>query len=171
LYVDQVKATGDFPYATFSRILKPLHDRAYFHLVYATRSPKGIEKFRDVERKVVTEQETVREKAQREHREEKTGQTEIAFFWDAPSGGLQDEREQQLRKAESRVETLLAAGPLRYEILQPRVLELPLVWKTDLNRILVQGHQSGRFLIEGLGPLERTPKRGCTIRLRTGKSL
>ena len=51
LYVEQVRAAGGFPYATFSRVLKPLHDRAYFHLVYATRSPKGIEKFREVERK------------------------------------------------------------------------------------------------------------------------
>jgi three-Cys-motif partner protein len=50
LYVEQVRATGSFPYATFSRVLKPLHERAYFHLVYATRSAKGIEKFRDVEK-------------------------------------------------------------------------------------------------------------------------
>jgi len=67
LYVDQVRDTGGFAYATFSRILKPLHDRAYFHLVYATRSAKGIEKFRDVEKQVATEQEAVRERAQREH--------------------------------------------------------------------------------------------------------
>ena len=162
-----MRETGGFAYATSSRILKPLHDRAYFHLVYATRNPKGIEKFRDVEKQVVNEQEAVRERAQREHREQKTGQTEMSFLRDFPSRGLQDEREQQLQKADARLMALLAAGPLRYEMLQPVVLELRLVWKTDLNEILVQGHRSGRFLIEGLGPRERTPKPGCTIRLRT----
>jgi three-Cys-motif partner protein len=52
LYVKQVRSTGGFRYATFTRILNPLQDRAYFHLVYATRNPKGIEEFRDVERRV-----------------------------------------------------------------------------------------------------------------------
>jgi three-Cys-motif partner protein len=49
LYAEQVRTTGKFPYVTSTRILKPLHDRAYFHLIYATRSSKGIEKFRDVD--------------------------------------------------------------------------------------------------------------------------
>ncbi len=66
---------------------------------------------------------------------------------------------------------MLAEGPVRYEVLQPRVLELPLVWNTDLNKILVLGHRSGRLPIEGLAPSERTPKPGCTIRLRTEESL
>ena len=168
LYVEQVRATGGFPYATFSRVLKPLQDRAYFHLVYATRSPKGIEKFRDVEKKVVTEQELVRQKVQREYRERKSGQAEIDFGSNAPSGDSKWEREQQLRKAEARVMALLANGPVRYELLQPRVLELPLVWKSDLNDILLQGERSGQLVIEGRGPRERVPKPGCTIRLGTG---
>jgi hypothetical protein len=65
------------------------------------------------------------------------------------------------------VVTLLADGPVPYEALQPRVLELPLVWNSDLNRILVDGDRSGRFVIEGRGPRQRIPKPGCTIRLAT----
>jgi three-Cys-motif partner protein len=45
LYAEQVRATGRFAYVTSTRILKPLQERAYFHLIYATRSPKGIEEF------------------------------------------------------------------------------------------------------------------------------
>jgi len=170
LYVEQVRATGGFDYATSSRILKPLQERAYFHLVYATRNPKGIEKFRDVEKKVVTEQEAVRKRAQREHREDRSGQAEMDFGSGVPSIGLQDEREQQLRKADARLMALLQKGPVLYEVLKPRVLELRLVWTSDLNEILVQGNRSGRFLIEGLRPRERTPKAGCKIRLNPGKS-
>jgi hypothetical protein len=171
LYVEQVRATGQFPYATFSRILKPLQDRAYYHLVYATRSPKGIEKFRDVEKKAVTEQEAVRQRAQRENRESRSGQAEMDFGAGVPSKDLRSEREQQLRKADARMMELLADGPVRYEVLQPRVLELPLVWNTDLNDILVQGDRSGRLVIEGRRPRERTPKAGCTIRLGAGTLL
>lgn len=171
LYVEQVRATGQFPYATYSRLLKPLQDRAYFHLVYATRSRKGIEKFRDVEKRVVTEQQKVRQKAQRENRERKSGQAEMDFGADVPSRDLQSERERQLQKADARVMALLAGGPVPYEALQPRVLELPLVWNTDLNEILVHGDRSGRFIIEGRGPRERIPRPGCTIRLGTGTSL
>ena len=167
LYVEQVRTAGCFPYATFSRILKPLHDRAYFHLVYATRSAKGIEQFREVEKKVVTEQQSVRQKAQREHRERKSGQAEIDFGADVQSPGFKHEREQQLRKADARLTALLEEGPVGYEVLQPRVLELPLVWNTDLNEMLVNGLRSGRLGIQGLGPRERTPKAGCTIRLKT----
>ena len=57
LYKEQLRTTGAYPYVTSTRILKPLHDRAYFHLIYATRNPKGIIKFRDVERQTVKEQE------------------------------------------------------------------------------------------------------------------
>jgi three-Cys-motif partner protein len=51
LYKEQIRAAGACRYVTSTRILKPLSNRAYFHLVYATRNPKGIHKFRDVEKK------------------------------------------------------------------------------------------------------------------------
>ncbi len=170
LYIEQVRAAGGFEYATCSRILKPLQDRAYFHLVYATRSPKGIEEFRQVERGFVEEQQSVREKAQREWREARSGQKEMDFGLDVPSREFRDDRERQLGRADALLIALLKNGPVRYEKLQPRILELPLVWKTDLNEILVRGVRSGRFEVEGLGPRERTPKTGCTIALKTGIS-
>ncbi len=79
LYMEQLRLSGDFTYVTSTRILKPLHNRAYFHLIYATRSPKGITEFRAVEKKAFVEQETVRATAQRDHREQRTGQTELPF--------------------------------------------------------------------------------------------
>jgi three-Cys-motif partner protein len=164
LYMDQIRVTGNFQYMTFTRILKPHHDRAYFRLVYATRNAKGIEKFRDVERKAVPEQKAVRERAQRKRRELKSGQFEITLSSGTPSTDLRYERDQQIRKAEARIEAMLSEGPVRYDVLQSRVLELPLVWKTYLNEILIQGHRAGRILIEGLGARERTPKAGCIIR-------
>jgi three-Cys-motif partner protein len=165
LYMEQVRVTCGFPYVTSSRILKPLHDRAYFHLIYATRNPKGMEEFRNVERKVVTAQEGIRATAQRRHREQRSGQSEFEFPTDDPSNAFQEECSQQLQRAEAKITELLRMGPMRYETLQPLILQLRLVWNSDLNRILMQMRKIEQIRIDGLGPRERVPKPGCTIRL------
>ena len=64
--------------------------------------------------------------------------------------------------------SLLKKGPMRYETLQPHILEVPLVWNTDLNKILAQGRRAGQFEITGLGPRERKPKKDSIIRLKPG---
>jgi three-Cys-motif partner protein len=159
LYTEQLRNTGKFTYATSTRILKPLHNRAYFHLSYATRNPKGIIKFRDVEKQTFAEQDTVRTTAQREHREERTGQTELIFpTTGEPSPGQQEERTQQLNKAAAKLDELLQHGPLPYHTLQPLILELPLVWNTDLNDIILARRRAGTITIHGFGPRQRTPK-------------
>jgi three-Cys-motif partner protein len=166
LYIEQLRETGAFAYVTSTRILKPLHDRAYFHLIYATRSPKGILEFRKVEKKVVTEQESVRQTAQRQDRETRTRQTEIEFASTGEfSSNRQAERASQLQKAEARIHELVGFGPLAYETLQPLILELPLVWNSDLNGMLMEAQRNGRLVIQGLGPRQRAPKQGNLIRL------
>ena len=62
---------------------------------------KGIVKFRDVEKQTIKEQDTVRAAAQREHRETRTGQTEIAFEQTPElSTPIQQERIRRLQDAE-----------------------------------------------------------------------
>lgn len=165
-YKEQLRTIGGFSYVTSTRILKPHSDRAYFHLVYATRNPKGITEFRRIEKQTVKEQNTVRTTAQREHRETKTGQAELIF---APSTEMsrtvEEERDRHLQEANARIATILQRGPTPYDVLQPRILELPLVWKTDFDNLLMAGQRDGKILIDGMGQRDRTPKKGCTIRL------
>ncbi len=167
-YKEQIRTVGGYTYVTSTRILKPRSDRAYFHLVYATRNPKGITEFRRVEKQTSNEQDAVRTAAQREHRETKTGQGELAF---APTGDLsqttQEERERRLQEATARLNSILRQGPVPYEQLQARILELPLVWNTDLTSILLSASKAGTIVIDGMGPRDRTPKKGCTIRRTT----
>jgi len=166
LYIEQIRSAGGFTYATSTRILKPLSDRAYFHLVYATRSPTGILKFREAEKKVFDEQEVVRSAAQRQDREQRTGQFEMPFPLTAESGHSQrEDRAVQLKKAEAKVLELLRGGPLLYERLQPMILELPLVWNADLNMILVGARRAGQIVIDGFADRQRSPKEGNLIRL------
>ena len=165
LYVQQVRKTGNFDYATCTRILKPLHERAYFHLVYATRNVKGIEEFREVERRVSPRQDVIRQQTQRDHRETKSGQAEFIFPDGPPSKSLQLDRASQLRRAEEAINSLLSERPYRYGDLRGRVLQLPLVWKSDVSDIVLKESRSGRYRIEGLGPRERVPKENCVIHL------
>lgn len=168
LYKQQLRTTGGFTYVTSTRILKPLSDRAYFHLVYGTRNAKGILKFREVEKKTVEEQNTVRESAQREHRETRSGQGELSF---GPAGGVsqrtEEERARRLEEARALILTVVAQQPTRYEVLQPRVLELPLVWNTDLNDMLLTAQKDGQIVIDGMKARQRIPKEGCVIRLKS----
>lgn len=166
LYTREVRAIGRFPYVTSTRILKPLHERTYFHLIYATRSSKGIEEFRDVEKRLFTAQARVRATAQRRHREERSGQPEF-FFGDpgAPSPTTQDERRAQREKAAALLFELLGSRPLRYEQLVPALLQIPLFWKTDLHDLLMAEQKAGRIIIEGMTSRQRVPKERCLIRL------
>jgi three-Cys-motif partner protein len=167
-YIERVRAVGNYLYVTSTRILKPLHQRSYFHLIYATRSPKGIEKFRDVEKHVVTTQDRVRGAAQREHRLKKTGQHEIVFGQsESLSSPVEDERAVQRSKAKAALFEVLRRSPYQYERLVPIILQTPLFWKTDLNEVLKEEQENGRIVIEGMTPRQRTPKDGCVIRLIT----
>src|SRR5262249_28705654 len=140
---------------------------AYFHLVYATRNPKGIIEFRAVEKKTVAEQEKVRWAAKQEALEERTHQPGLPFeSTPSPQGELDRERAKQIQRAGDRVLKLLQARPMRYAELQPSVLEIPLVWESDLQGIVRAMQDSGQLQIEGLGPRERKIKTGCRLRLR-----
>jgi hypothetical protein len=165
-YQEQVRAAGKFEFVTSTRILKPTHDRAYFHLVYATRNPRGIIEFRAVEKKAVSEQEEVRHVAKREARESRSNQSELTLeFIESPESKLNKKRQEQILIAEDRVARILQVRPLDYKVLCPRILEIPLVWESDLKALLVKMRDAGRIRIDGLGPRGRSPKPGCRLSL------
>jgi len=134
--------------------------------VYATRNPKGIFKFRDVEKQTTKEQDSVRAAAQKEHREQRTGQAELSFEpTEELSTGTQAERAQRLQEARTRLFALLQEGPISYDHQQPIILEIPLVWNTDLNSMLLHEHNERRLTIQGLAPRQRAPRAGNIIKL------
>ncbi len=165
-YRERVREAGRYRFVTSTRILKPTHDRAYYHLVYATRNPKGIIEFRAVEKKVASEQGRVRWTAKRQAREDRTQQPELELgFVHSSTTEPDQEKATQLQLAEERIAKLLKAAPLDYEDIRPQVLEIPLVWDSDLQDILRKMRESGKLEIAGLGPRGRTVKSGCRLRL------
>jgi three-Cys-motif partner protein len=77
IYCKRLKDFGQFDHVTSTRILKPLADRSFFHLVYATRHWKGLVEFREVEKKAADIQERVRTDAKIASRAERMGMEDL----------------------------------------------------------------------------------------------
>jgi len=169
LYRRSLKEAGAIPYVTSTRVKKPLHERSYFHLIYTTRHWKGLVEFRNVERQAADEQEQVRNAARLAKCEEDTGTSDLfAAIEQKPneiSRPFSEERAGNLNDSKNLIrETLHGCLEIKYESLLGIVLEIPLVWKTDVNEYLAELARQGTIEIQGLGPRERTPKNGHLIR-------
>jgi three-Cys-motif partner protein len=166
LYGDRMKATGAFDFVTSTRIKKPLSERSYFYLVYGTRHPEGLLEFRRVEEREILEQERVRMDAQQLERVKRTGQAELFGADDFPDVGptsFEAERRENLRRAEGRLVRILQGGAeVRYELARASMMEVPLVWETDVQRIV-----KDKADVIGMTTRERVPKPGHRLKLKS----
>jgi hypothetical protein len=165
LYGDRMKATGAFDFVTSTRIKKPLSERSYFHLVYGTRHLEGLLEFRRVEERENLEQERVRMDAQQLDRVKRTGQAELFGTDDFPDVGptsFEAERRENLGRAEERLVRILQSGTeFRYESARAAMMEVPLVWETDVQRIV-----KDKADVIGITKRERVPKPGHRLKLK-----
>lgn len=165
LYRDRMRSSGGFKHVTSTRVLKPLADRSYFYLIYGTRHVKGLQEFRGVEKVAVGEQERIRLAAKQTHRVERSGQEELF-----PSGGLagppsfEQEKASQLTDAMSRLRLLVRTkNKVKYEEVLGILLEMPLVWESDIKQMVKNMREAGEIDVHGLQPRERTVKRSHTL--------
>lgn len=165
LYRTRMKSSGQFQFATSTRIKKPLSDRSYFYLIYGTRHPEGLVEFRKVEEKEVAEQERVRLDAQQIERVGRSGQAELFGPQDIVESGplsFEDERRESLQLASELLKRVLAHTiEVDYEVARAVMLECALVWERDVQRIVLE-----QCNVLGMGPRERVPKPGHRIRLK-----
>lgn len=76
-YCDAVRAAGGYDYVCPAIVLHPENDRTHFHLIYATRNGKGVEVFKQVEKKAMDVMEKTRAQAQQRSRVRSSGQSEL----------------------------------------------------------------------------------------------
>jgi hypothetical protein len=76
-YGASVRAFAVFKYMCSAIVLHPERDRTHFHLVYGTRHRKGVEVFKDAEKKAMGTQETARAAAQERRRQQATGMASL----------------------------------------------------------------------------------------------
>ncbi len=159
-YCGQMRDVGQFKYVTSTRILKPVSDRSYFYLVYGTRHLRGLREFRSVEKKAVEEQERVRSVAKQQRRVERSGQRDL-YDADVLAGpaSFEVERTEQRRAADRALrDRLFRDRRVKFEHALGQLLEMPLVWESDVQEFIKRLRRDGELEVIGLRPRERTVK-------------
>ena len=160
-YVNNLKRVGGFRYACIATVLHPKIDRTHFHLIYATRSSKGVEVFKEAEKRAMPFQEVKRAEARSRSREERSGQMDllepIALHTPVHYHKL---RERYLKKSLGAVEYLLQEkGQMSYEQAWEVALAQPMTWESDLKEWIADTERTGKLEVLGLREKQRVPHR------------
>jgi len=164
-YIRNIRKSGDFNFPSTAVVLHPQIDRTHFHLVYATRNPKGLEVFKAVEKKAMLMMKAVRSRAQQRKREAETGQAELfseEVLYD-PSY-FDSLRKRYLDKSQRMVrEQLQAHKKMSYDLVWALALSQPLTWESDLKAWISEWQHAGQLRIGGMRPSQRVPHQGNTL--------
>ena len=161
-YMTVVQRAGNYRFISCAIVLKPGTDRSHFHLVYLTRDPKGIEVFKDAERKSMEEMETVRAEAQQRHRVSKKGQQELFPAEEVHNSTyFESLRDRYCSLARKQLEDQLRNQTrVPYDDAWVAALRMPLVWESDLKEWIKVWRANGTIRLDGLAEGKRSPKRG-----------
>ena len=133
--------------------------RTYFHLIYATRNRKGVEVFKDVEKRAMEVMEKARADAQQRQRERKSHQKEL-FGSEVKyeSNRYGDLRDRYLTRANDGVQRLLQdRRTMLYDDAWALALAKPLVWDRDLKEWIKDWEKKGLLAVRGKKPGQRVP--------------
>ena len=160
-YSENVKKVGGFKYTSSAIVLHPEIDRTHFHLIYATRHAKGVEVFKEAEKKAMEIMEEARAEAHQRRREARTHQAELFN-----SRVLHDSthydflRERALSRSKEAVMNLLQSNKRApYDDIWALALRVPLIWESDLKGWIKDWAKESLLVIEGLKPNQRVPRR------------
>ena len=161
-YMKVVQQAGGFEFASCAVVLKSETDRSHFHLVYLTRSAKGVEVFKEVEKKSMKIMESVRAKAQQRSRVSKTGQKELFPAEETHDPAYFDSlRDRYCSLARTQLESLLRdKAAVSYDEAWAIALRMPLVWESDLKEWIKDWDTRRHAHLEGLAPGKRSPSYG-----------
>ena len=157
VYCHQLREIGGFSHVVSSPILNPKKDTTHFHLVYGTNSLHGLIVFRDVERRALQVQESIRAAM-----EEKKEEILLGNFLPGMSLG-EIKNEDNITYVEKLIERYTETGKvfllkriyeartIRYDDLLEVGLQLNMISEHLLRNILAEWVQDGIIRIEGLG--------------------
>ena len=167
-YRKNVRRTGGFPYVCPAVVLNPQTSRTHYWLIYATRSPTGVDVFKQSEKGAMSMMEEIRAEAQQRQRLKTTKQRELLTAEQTHDPTcFRFLRDRYLGKAREAVVGLLQSGPsIQYDALWKSIVPFPLVWESDLKVWLQEWCTDGRLQYEGFKPRQRVPKRGKGILVR-----
>lgn len=160
-YARNVKSVGGFAHSCTAIVLHPELDRTHFNLIYATRNPKGIEVFKEAEKKAMEVQEAARAEAQQRRRVARRGQAELFGSQELHDRSHYDSlRDRYLTKSQKAVlHALHTQRRLLYDEAWRLALAEPMVWESDLKGWIEEWKKEGKLEITGMQPRQRVPHR------------
>lgn len=143
-YCERLRDAGGFKHVVSAVVVKPLMDRTYFHLVYATRDDKGLQVFRDTERRALDEQGSVRADAKQRKRES-SGQRELFRSADYdPDQYIAELRARHRRRAVEVIARLTPIGKqVPYNQVAIAAMQVPTIAEQDVKEILKEQRKNG----------------------------
>lgn len=160
-YRENVVKTGLFNFSATAIVLHPQFDRTNFHLIYATRHAKGIEVFKEAEKKAMATMEKARASVQQRKREGQTGQGDLFSSDEMPSSRYYDSlRDRYLALSrKSLVEELRLRRHMPYDNAWIKTVSRPLTWESDLKLWIREWKEDGNLRVDGLSGNQRVPQR------------
>lgn len=157
LYLQRLRSTFGYRYATTTRIRWPGKDRTYFYLAYGTHSPAGIEVFRQTEKACVAEQEEVARDVLERRAAASSGMTDL--FAGIPDGNdvaFGDDRRASLAALKAEFGSWMCLGnPRKRDDLFATLMQRPLVYRADCTELLRKAGQDGLVTsTQGVGSSE-----------------
>lgn len=142
---DAISRLGGYEYVMETPVLFPTKNRTFYSLIYATRSPKGIEVFRDCQHAALKAQDQVRADLQVTKRDDLFGTTDM--FGGTVTGNHFAGRWMAEQEAAALTAILdgipISPGSITYGDLWPSILAKHGVRKTRLGRMAAELRNDG----------------------------
>jgi three-Cys-motif partner protein len=147
-YCDLIRRQGDLQYVCALPVLKPDQDAIHFYLIYGTRSPKGVEVFKQVEKQTERETEVMRAQLQQDKRQNGDLFTPDVLY--SREERYKRLRERSKRNARKTLESLISSrGSVLYDDCWAEALQFPAVYEPDLRAWLKKQEDLGSIRIDG----------------------
>lgn len=171
-YKEAVVKAGNFNYACTLPVMKPDQDAFHFHMIYATRSIRGVEVFKETEKAVIPFMHETRAKAQERRRIEQSGQSSLL-----PAEALYREkrftryqlRNLEVAKYELR-DMLESSDQVLYDDAWAKVMQHSAVTGRDFHDWIKEWKASGSLTFINLQPRQKSPQKGADQYLKWVKT-
>jgi three-Cys-motif partner protein len=153
-YCELVKREGRFDYVCSLPVMNPDMDTFNFHLIYATRHRKGIEVFKDVEKRTEKKTHIIRAELQQRDRQSKSGILEL-FTADVQYREKSYQRLARMNKerAWEAVRTLIEnKARVPYDACWGEALQFSAVYESDLRDWIDAWEREGLVTVQGKAP-------------------
>lgn len=159
-YAEEIARRGNYSFTPSASVLRGEADRARFHLIYGTRHPKGLEVFKEAEKKAMEDMQPIRAEAHKR----KTASTQGELFDPEvlhSSGYYEELRERHLTKAKAKVIRFIQLKKkVNYDDVWGIALQEPLVWENDLKEWINEWSKKYFLSVEGLKSSRHALKQG-----------